>query len=188
MPEPGGGSDAELWREAAAGRRDAFRDLFRRHAQAVWNQAYRLTGSWSQAEDLTSTTFLIAWRRRTHVVLVHNSALPWLFTVVGNLARAEHRRSAQGSRLVRRLVSTATVEDHADEVVDRVDGEDRARHLAKAVRRLPTSQRQVVELCLWGRLSHAEAAEVLGIAEVSVRSRASRARTRLRAMLEEENR
>ncbi|GAB3913040.1 hypothetical protein GCM10029964_121890 [Kibdelosporangium lantanae] len=91
-----------------------------------------------------------------------------MFTVVGNLARAECRRSAQGLRLVRRL---ATVADHADEVADRLDGEARARRLAKAVHRLPPALREVVELCLLGRLSHAE---VLGIVEVSVRSRASR--------------
>jgi RNA polymerase sigma factor (sigma-70 family) len=187
MPDHGS-SDSDLWREAAAGSRDAFRDLFRRHAPAVWNHAFRLTASWSQAEDLTSATFMIAWRRRREVVLVRDSALPWLYTVAGNLARTEFRRSSQRLRLVRRLAPTASVADHADDVVDRVDGIERVRRLGEAIRRLPRSQRRVVELCLLGELSHTEAATVLGIAEVTLRAHLSRARTRLRAMLEEDNR
>jgi RNA polymerase sigma-70 factor (ECF subfamily) len=51
--------DAELWTRAAAGDRPASGELFERHVEAVWNHAYRLTASWSQAEDLTSSTFLL---------------------------------------------------------------------------------------------------------------------------------
>jgi hypothetical protein len=39
--------------------------------------AYRLTASWSQAEDLASSTFLIAWRTCADVQLIRYSALPW---------------------------------------------------------------------------------------------------------------
>jgi RNA polymerase sigma-70 factor (ECF subfamily) len=49
---------------------------------------------------------------------------------------------------------------------------------------LPKAEREAVELVLLGELSTAEAAEVLGVAEVSVRSRISRARARLRAVEE----
>ena len=48
-------SDAELW---ARGDESAFGELYDRYAEAVWNHAYRLTASWSTAEDLTSATFL----------------------------------------------------------------------------------------------------------------------------------
>jgi len=84
-------SDTELWTRAAAGDRAAFGDLFERHVESVWNHAYRLTASWSQAEDLTSATFLLAWRKCGQIRLIRDSALPWLYTVVGNLARDERR-------------------------------------------------------------------------------------------------
>ena len=87
-------SDAELW---ARGDEQAFGVLYDRYAEAVWNHAYRLTASWSTAEDLTSATFLTAWRRRAGMTLVRDSALPWLFTVAGNLARSEYRRRARSS-------------------------------------------------------------------------------------------
>jgi RNA polymerase sigma-70 factor (ECF subfamily) len=49
-----------------------------------------------------------------------------------------------------------------------------------AVARLPRPEREAIALCLWSDPSYADAAAALGIAEVSVRSRISRARTRLR--------
>ncbi|MFI6024925.1 RNA polymerase sigma factor [Amycolatopsis magusensis] len=178
-------SDTELWRRAAVGDQDAFATLFERHVQAVWNHAYRLTGSWPVAEDLASATFLTAWRKRAEVTLVHESALPWLYTVAGNLARTEHRSSARRLRLVRKAEPPADVSDHADSVVDRVSAGDRLRELAAAVARLPTAQRRVVELCLLGELPVPDAAVLLGLAESSVRSHLSRARARLRTELEE---
>ncbi|TNC22412.1 RNA polymerase sigma factor [Amycolatopsis alkalitolerans] len=182
---PVAAGDGELWSRAAAGDQHAFTELFERHAQAVWNHAYRLTGSWSAAEDLTSNTFLIAWRKRRDVTLVHDSALPWLYTVAGNLARSEHRGASRRLRLLRRLPEPRAVSDHADSVAEQLDGEARLRSVLDAVRNLPRAQRQVVELCLLGDLSTADAAALLEVAEVTVRSHLSRARAHLRALLEE---
>ncbi|WP_112261765.1 RNA polymerase sigma factor [Lentzea terrae] len=173
-------SDADLW---ARGDEQAFGELYDRYAEAVWNHAYRLTASWSTAEDLTSATFLTAWRRRTEMTLVPDSALPWLFTVAGNLARSEFRRKARFSRLLLRVPRNDVQRDHADEVASSVDHETRLREVLQAVERLPRAEREAVELVLLGELTTAEAAEVLGVAEVSVRSRISRARTRLRKEL-----
>ncbi|QFU90136.1 RNA polymerase sigma factor [Amycolatopsis sp. YIM 10] len=175
--------DTELWRCAALGDQDAFAALFERHVRAVWNHAYRLTGSWSVAEDLASATFLTAWRKRGEVALVNESALPWLYKVAGNLARTEHRGSARRLRLVRR-VGQEQVADHAEAVVDRLSAGERVRALAAAVAALPKAQRRVVELCLLGELPVPDAAQLLGLAESSVRAHLSRARARLRTDLE----
>ncbi|HEX7303669.1 RNA polymerase sigma factor [Lentzea sp.] len=172
--------DAELW---ARGDERAFGELYDRYAEAVWNHAYRLTASWSTAEDLTSATFLTAWRRRAQMTLVRDSALPWLFTVAGNLARSEYRRRARFSRLLHRVPRHDVERDHADEVASSVDVENRLRQVLEAVERLPRAEREAVELVLLGELTTAEAAQALGVAEVSVRSRISRARTRLRKQL-----
>jgi RNA polymerase sigma-70 factor (ECF subfamily) len=172
--------DAELWDQ---GDERAFGELYDRYAEAVWNHAYRLTASWSTAEDLTSATFLTAWRRRGEMTLVRDSALPWLFTVAGNLARSEFRRKARFTRLLHRVPRHDVQLDHADEVVSSIDDESRLREVLRAVERLPRAEREAVELVLLGELSVAEAAQALGVAEVSVRSRISRARTRLRKEL-----
>ncbi|GAA3627454.1 RNA polymerase sigma factor [Lentzea roselyniae] len=172
--------DAELW---ARGDEQAFGLLYDRYAEAVWNHAYRLTASWSTAEDLTSATFLTAWRRRAEMTLVRDSALPWLFTVAGNLARSEFRRKARFTRLLLRVPRNDVQRDHADEVASALDHEARLSRVLRAVERLPRAEREAVQLVLLGELSAAEAAEAAGVAEVSVRSRISRARSRLRKEL-----
>jgi RNA polymerase sigma-70 factor, ECF subfamily len=182
---PDTASDTDLWHRAAAGDRHAFGELFERHAEAVWNHAYRLTASWSQAEDLTSSTFLLAWRKCREVKLVRDSALPWLYTVAGNLARNDYRGTTRFLRAVRRLPEDTVAADHADDVAHRVDADARLARILAAIRTLPRSEREAVELCLLGELPAADAAELLGVAEVSVRSRLSRARARLRTKLEE---
>ncbi|WP_447003155.1 RNA polymerase sigma factor [Saccharothrix isguenensis] len=174
-------SDAELW---ARGDETAFAVLFDRHAESVWNHAYRMTASWSLAEDLTSATFLAAWRRRADITLVRDSALPWLYTVAGNLARTEFRRLGRFRRALRRVADDDVAPDHAERVIAAVDDDRALRRVLAVVDSLPKAEREAVELCLLGGLPTAEAAEVLGVAEVSVRSRISRARARLRAVEE----
>ena len=80
-------ADEHLWPLITAGHHGAFTILYERHAEAVWNYAYRLTASWSEADDLLSVVFLTAWRRRRDLRLVHGSALPWLYVVTTNVSR-----------------------------------------------------------------------------------------------------
>ena len=177
--------DAELWELIAEGDHAAFTELFERHAEAVWNYAYRLTASWSQAEDLLSATFLTAWRKRGEARLVRDSALPWLYTVTANRARTEWRASRRALRLVARL-APQNERDHADEVAARTDAQRRLAAVVAAIARLSPSEREIAQLCLLGDVSVADAAVLLGIAESSVRARVSRTRTRLRDLTSED--
>ncbi|WP_037309494.1 RNA polymerase sigma factor [Amycolatopsis orientalis] len=178
-------SDRALWEQAAGGDVAAFGELFGRHAGAVWNYAYRLTGSWSVAEDLTSSTFLTAWRRLGDVTLVNDSARPWLYTVTSNVARREQRRLSRFTGALSRLPRGGVVRDHAEDVAGQVDAGRRLRVVLDAVATLPRAERRAVELCLMGGLSTAEASAVLEITEASVRARISRARSRLRGLLQD---
>jgi RNA polymerase sigma factor (sigma-70 family) len=180
-----GPPDTRLWEQIAQGDHAAFTELFERHAEAVWNYAYRLTASWSQAEDLLSATFLTAWRKRGDAQLVRESALPWLYTVTANRARTEWRASRRALRLVTRL-TPQDERDHADEVAARTDAQRRLAEVVAAIAKLPASEREIAQLCLLGDVPVADAAALLGIAESSVRARVSRARARLRDLTPED--
>ncbi|SDJ22202.1 RNA polymerase sigma-70 factor, ECF subfamily [Lentzea albidocapillata subsp. violacea] len=181
-----GPPDTRLWEQIAKGDHAAFTELFERHAEAVWNYAYRLTASWSQAEDLLSATFLTAWRKRGDAQLVRDSALPWLYTVTANRARTEWRASRRALRLVTKL-TPQDERDHADEVAARTDAQRRLAEVVAAIVKLPASEREIAQLCLLGDVSTADAAALLGIAESSVRARVSRTRARLRDLTPEDN-
>lgn len=180
-----GPPDTQLWEQIAKGDHAAFTELFERHAEAVWNYAYRLTASWSQAEDLLSATFLTAWRKRGEAQLVRDSALPWLYTVTANRARTEWRTSRRALRLVARL-TPQDERDHADEVAARTDAQRRLALVVAAIAKLPPSEREIAQLCLLGDMSTADAATLLGIAESSVRARVARTRARLRDLTPED--
>ncbi|MEU2631255.1 sigma-70 region 4 domain-containing protein, partial [Kitasatospora sp. NPDC007106] len=56
----------------------------------------------------------------------------------------------------------------------------------RALAGLRRGEREVFALCVWSGLDYAAAAEALGVPVGTVRSRLSRARTRLRGLAEEE--
>ncbi|MGC4881046.1 RNA polymerase sigma factor [Micromonospora sp. DT43] len=180
-------SDEELWFSIVAGDELAFGRLFDRYSRPVYNHAFRLTGSWSTAEDVTQATFLVAWRRRHDARLVDGSALPWLLVVATNAVRSEWRSARRWLALLRRLPAERYADgDLADEVSARLDDERRMTEVLNVVRELPPAEREAVALCLWSGVSYPDAAAVLGISEVAVRSRVSRARSRLARLLPEE--
>lgn len=180
--------DEELWPAVAAGDEGAFGRLFDRHSRAVYNHAFRLTGSWSTAEDVTQATFLVAWRRRDAARLVDGSVLPWLLVVASNAVRTEWRSARRWVALLRRLPADRQAgDDPAEEIAQRLDDERRMTGILAAVRRLPRAEREAVALCLWSGVSYANAAAALGVSEVAVRSRVSRARKRLARLVTDEN-
>ncbi|NUR94445.1 MAG: RNA polymerase sigma factor [Kribbellaceae bacterium] len=176
-------SDGSLWERATAGDAEAFGELYDRHAQAVYSFLYRRTGSWSDAEDLTSTVFLHAWRRRADVVLDRDSALPWLLRAADYTARNEWRAKLRYRRAVAAaLVLVAPVRDHADEVAGRVDDDQRLQQARESLKRLPKHEREIVELCIWAGLDQQAAAVALDVPLGTVKSRLSRARKHLREL------
>ena len=175
-------SDRELWRRASDGETESFARLFDRHAKAVYNFLFRRTASWSDAEDLTSSVFLHAWRRREQVVLVHESALPWLLRTADYVYRNERRKQHFRWATVLKHGPMTDEPDPADGVASRVDDEREAGQLRRLLHKLPRHEREIVELCLWAGLDQQAAAVALDIPLGTVKSRLARARKRLRGL------
>jgi RNA polymerase sigma factor (sigma-70 family) len=173
-------ADAELWARVVAGDARAFERLFDRHANSIFAFCARRTGDWIVAEDLMSATFLHAWRRRTDMQPAPDGPVPWFYGIAANLVR-RHLRSVDRSRQAMSRTLPSEVEpDPSDEIAARVDGARRLDRTLRALRSLSESDQDLFVLCVWQELSYEEAAAALGIAVGTVRSRLSRARSRLR--------
>jgi RNA polymerase sigma factor (sigma-70 family) len=167
-----------------------FAELFDDHARAVYNHAFRLTADWSAAEDVMSTTFMEAWRRRASVETEGGSLRPWLLGIATNVVRSQYR----SNRRYRNAASAAAaanaadehVEDHAEETAGRVDDQRRISATLTALGSLRRPEREVLTLCLCEGMEYAEAARALGIPVGTVRSRLSRARGKLRKLADAE--
>jgi RNA polymerase sigma-70 factor (ECF subfamily) len=176
-------SDRALWQQARAGDDAAFGVLFERHAGLIYNYCFRRTGDWALAEDLTSTTFLLAWRSQGHVPLQAESALPLLYGIATNVLRNDRRSVKRRRAAFARLpLERAEEPDFGDETSERVDDQVAMRELLRLFRRLPRREQDVVALCDWSGLSYEDAATALEIPIGTVRSRLSRGRRRLREL------
>jgi RNA polymerase sigma factor (sigma-70 family) len=162
-----------------AGDPEAFREVFVDQARSVYNHAFRLTGTWSTAEDVVSLTFLEAWRLRGRVDDGDGSLRPWLLGIATNVARNVGRAARRHDAALARLPRAEPAPDFAEEVSARIDDRDRLARVTVALAALRTSEREVLALCVWAGLDYVEAATALGVRVGTVRSRLSRARARL---------
>ncbi|MFC4148721.1 RNA polymerase sigma factor [Micromonospora mangrovi] len=173
--------DGELWQRARQGEAECFGVLFDRHSGAVREFCARRTGSIDAADDLVSIVFLEAWRRRGEVELVDGNALPWLYGIARRTIQHRWRTAVRHRRALERLAPASATPDHAEEVAGRLDDERHLARLRAALERLRPPDRDVLLLCVWQGLTYAEAAVALGVPVGTVRSRLSRARSRLDA-------
>ncbi|MFI5547993.1 RNA polymerase sigma factor [Streptomyces sp. JL4002] len=168
---------------------DAYAELFDSYARTLYNHAFRMTGDWGVAEDVMSAAFLEAWRLRGTVEPEGGSLRPWLLGIATNLARnhcRSNRRYRAAAAAAAVAAGSAAVPDHADEVAGRLDDRRQIAATLAQLSALRGPEREVLLLCLCERLEYAEAARVLGIPVGTVRSRLSRARTKLRRLADAE--
>lgn len=168
---------------------DAYAELFDSYSRTLYNHAFRMTGDWAVAEDVMSAAFLEAWRLRGTVDPEGGSLRPWLLGITTNIARnhcRSNRRFRAAAAAAAAAARGAAVPDHADDVAGRLDDRRRIAATLAQLGALRRPEREVLLLCLCEGLEYAETARVLGIAVGTVRSRLSRARTKLRKLADAE--
>jgi RNA polymerase sigma factor (sigma-70 family) len=175
--------DDELWLRARGGDAEAFGSLFERHSQAIYNFCFRRTANWSVAEDLLSIVFLEAWRKRGKS-LPPGMVRPWLYGIATFVVRNRRRTERRYRRALARLPREPATPDLAADVEARLADESRMAVLLEHLGSLPTREQDVLALCVWSELTYEEAATALEIPVGTVRSRLSRARSRLRELTE----
>ncbi|MGO4536976.1 RNA polymerase sigma factor [Leifsonia sp. 2MCAF36] len=163
---------------------DAFGELFDLHHDRVFRQAVRLTSSIHDAEDVTAVVFLEAWRRREAMREVNDSVIGWLLVMTNFVFRNYSRASRRYRDGLQQLPPPEYSPDHADAVDDRIDRDSRRAALRTALATLPRRDQDILTLCVLEELSTADAAAALGIAPGTVKSRLSRAKARLAALLQ----
>jgi RNA polymerase sigma factor (sigma-70 family) len=162
MRDVSGDSDASLIAAAVAGDRGAFEALLRRHYDRVHGLAWQLTGSRADADDVaqdvccTLVEKLGSFRGEAKFST-------WLAGITFNAARDLRRRRRSLGGMVERLTVLAGLAQPPD-------GRDAydAIWLSSAIARLKPALRDTAVLVAGQQLTHAEAAQVLGVAENTV--------------------
>ena len=153
--------------------RQRFATLIREHSHSMFRAARAILDCDADAEDAVGEAVLLAWQALPKLKN-QAAARRWLLKITVNCAYGQ-RRSQQ------RVVYMDDLSQAAGSVpLPEPSG------LWDAVLRLPEDQRLAVMFYYYEDMPVAEIAKTLGVAQGTVKSRLSRGRERLRALLREE--
>jgi RNA polymerase sigma-70 factor (ECF subfamily) len=190
--EETGRETAEQLAAIRRGDPDAFEAVARQHAPGLYRVALRLTGRKEDAEDLVQETLVRALPRLRRFE-GRAKLSTYLIRALGNLWK-NRLRSKQRSRLVAWFGGRRDDPDDAPAALDppdptplaveRLESEDRAVAVRRAVTRLEPTRRLTLLLREIEEMSYEEIAEAMDVPVGTVRSRLARAREDLRRLLE----
>ena len=176
--------DRELFARAQRGDMAAYEEIVKRYQQVAFRTAYVITRSAADAEDAAQQGFIKA-HRALGSFRTGAEPRPWLLQIVANEARNRVRSAGRRHQLELRLAEGYRPGGAAPSPeAAAVASEDSARLLG-LVNALSDEDRLVITSRYLLELSGGETAATLGIPEGTVKSRLSRALTRLRARVEE---
>ena len=154
----------------------AIDDLYRRHGGEIYRYALAVLGNHADAEDVTQTTFLNAYRALEQGVRPRKP-LNWLLTIASNAIKQRFRQEQRRPRQVEFVEGTADrgVED---------DGGPSVGELLVALSKIPPQQRQAIVLREFEGRSYAEIAQILDVTTTALETLLFRARRSLAEELE----
>ena len=178
--------DRELVEAWKAGDDSAFEQLVKRHERRVFRLLYRMMGTREDAEDVAQYCFLSLYR---HGKRFRSEARfsTFVYRVAANAAlnrrRTLGRARARIDKLATRQAAGDDLPSSPRDPEDSTLGNELTQHVRDALDQLSPSLRMPVVLYDIEGLPYGEIAQILGIAEGTVKSRIHRARQALREQL-----
>jgi RNA polymerase sigma-70 factor, ECF subfamily len=183
--------DAALVSAALAGSSDAFAELQRRYSRQLYSTIFRITRNREDAEDLLQDTFLQAYLALRNFE-GRSSVYSWLTRIAINSALMLLRKRRNRPEVCFDITSependVALLEPkdpclNPEQVCDQ---QQRCANIHRAIGRLQASLREPLQTRMAHGSSLDEIAKTFDITEAAVKARLYRARTRLNATLQE---
>jgi RNA polymerase sigma-70 factor (ECF subfamily) len=167
-----GVSDADLVLRLRQGDEAAFTDLFRAWQGPLYRFGLRMTGREALAEDVVQETFLTVVTGASGFDPARGSFTGWLFGVARNLLLRRLRSERPYLPMPEDAHEPQAPDDPHAALAERQD----LQRLRAAVLALPEHYREALVLCGLSGVSYEDAAQALGCAVGTVRSRLSRGR------------
>ena len=150
----------------------AFEELYRQYVGDVYHYALALLRNPADAEDVTQTTFMNAYRayRRGEEILKPQN---WLIKIAHNVARSRYART-------KRRVKEVPLEEHVEQLALPEEERPNVEGVLRALGRLPFNQRAALVMRELEGRSYAEIADTLSVSVAAVETLIFRARRSLR--------
>jgi RNA polymerase sigma-70 factor (ECF subfamily) len=140
--------------ESAVAARSALDELYRNHAAEVYRYAYAVLGNHADAEDVTQTTFVNAFRALERGERPRKPS-NWLITITHNIMRQRFRQQQA------RPTEVELVREVAQEQAE--SNGPSMEELVRALQRIPPNQREALVLRELEGRSYNEIAETLNL-------------------------
>jgi RNA polymerase sigma-70 factor (ECF subfamily) len=171
------GQEAEIILRVQKGDRNAYARLVDAHKGQVFNLAYRLIGSYQEAEDVSQETFLRAYGA-IHRFSTAKRFYPWLYAIGLNVIRNHLKRRAKESA----PANPPALQSRRSPETSLVEAQRRER-LHQCLRRLELSLREAVTLRFYQDLSFRDLSEILGISQSAAKMRVYRGLDKLKVLM-----
>jgi RNA polymerase sigma-70 factor, ECF subfamily len=168
-------SDETLIGRIACGDQLAMRTLFARHRVPLYRWLLRLVRDEALAEDLLSDVFLDVWRQAGSFE-GRASVSTWLLAIARYKALSARRRRID-AKLDAEIAST--IADPADDPEAALQKKKRSELLRKSLARLSPEHGEVIDLVYYHGKSVKQVADIVGVAEATVKTRMFYARKKL---------
>jgi RNA polymerase sigma factor (sigma-70 family) len=153
-------------------RNQAFETLYRRYVADVYHYALALLRNPADAEDVTQTTFLNAYRAYQSGLEIEKPQ-NWLIKIAHNVARSRYARAS-------RRVKEVPLEDHVEQLALPEDERPNVEGLLHALWLLPFNQRAALVMRELEGRTYAEIADTIGVSVSAVETLIFRARKSMR--------
>ena len=178
-------ADREMLAQAAGGDHAAFAKLYDRLSGPLYSLAIKMLGDANEAQDAVQDVFVQIWRRAAKYDSTQSSVFSWAMLMTRS--RIIDRLRARGRRL--RVVASSTDDANAEAAADAsaaesaadiADRNEEAMRVRTVLDKLPTDQRQAIELAFFSELTHYEIAAELGQPLGTIKARIRRGLLKLR--------
>jgi RNA polymerase sigma-70 factor (ECF subfamily) len=177
-PDNPGRTDAELLRAHVDGDPQAFNELVRRHRDRLWAVALRTIGDREEAADAVQDALLSAHRGAARF-RGESAVTTWLHRIVVNACLDRIRRRQAHPTVPLPDGSRSEDSPGGPEPAAPIQDHDTALVVRAALAALPVEQRAALVLVDVQGYPVIEAAEILGVAEGTIKSRCARGRARM---------
>ena len=175
--------DAKLIQRVLAGDDTAFSALVKKHQKPVHALAWRKTGDFHIAEEITQDTFLKAYQNLSTLKEPQKFA-GWLYVIAANYCKMWIRKKRLSTQSLEDT-NTAELEkaSYSGYVIaenKRTTAEAQREVVKKLLAKLQESDRIVITLYYLGGMTYEEISEFLGVSVSAIKNRLYRARQRLK--------
>lgn len=169
-------SDAKLMAQIAKGQHRSFAKLVKRHHQKCFQIAWRELFSKADAQDVTQIVFMKIWQRPDRYNPdINTTFVTWLYRVTVNACHDLQRKRKNHEPLDEKLEDISLIIPDESAKIEKI------KH---SLKKLPNTQRQVINLFYFDNLSTKQTAQVLKLSPKAVESHLMRARNNLKPLLQ----